>query len=337
MSIGIGVIGYGYWGPNLVRNFVECPHTTVKVVSDTRAPRLEAMQRRFPGVRGTTDAAELINAPDVDAVVIATPVSTHFPLGMAALEAGKHVLMEKPLAESYANSRQLVDTAREQNRVLLVDHTFVYTPVVRRMKQLISGGDVGEVYYFDSTRVNLGLFQNDVSVLWDLAVHDLAVLDYLFAEHRPVAVSATGAAHIPGHPVNTAWLTVYTSSSFLAHIHVNWLSPTKLRRTIVGGSKSMLVWDDLDPAEKLRVYDKGVDVRSEEETHKRLIGYRSGDMHAPHIGVGEALAVEAVHFADCIEGKATPETPGEAGLTVVAVLEAAEQSMNQRGTPVELQ
>ena len=332
--IGIGVIGYGYWGPNLVRNFAECSGASVRVVCDSRTVRLAQLERRYPGVRTTTSPAELIADPQVDAVVIATPVEHHFDLAMSALRAGKHVLVEKPMASTSSQASRLIDEAAARTRVLMVGHTFVYTGAVRRIRELSFSGDLGDIYYYDSVRINLGLFQHDVNVLWDLAVHDLAIMDYVL-QQRPVSVSATGLAHVPGKPENIAYMTMFFDGSLIAHVHVNWLSPVKVRRTLLGGSRRMVVFDDLEATEKIKVYDRGVSLNADQE-HQMLIGYRSGDMWAPHLEVSEALSIEAAHFVTCINESSTPVSDGEAGLRVVRLLEAATESMSNQGRLVEL-
>jgi len=336
--IRIGVIGYGYWGPNLVRNFVEAQGAQVACVSDLREDRLALASRRYPSIQTTKNVRELIEDPAIDAVAIATPVSTHYELALRALQEGKHVLVEKPLASNTEQVQRLMDLAQKRNRVLMVDHTFVYTGAVRKIRELVDSSTLGEIYYYDSVRVNLGLFQHDVNVLWDLAVHDLSIMDYVLP-FRPCAVSATGLSHVPGGTENIAYLTLFFDGNQIAHIHSNWLAPVKLRRTLIGASRKMIVYDDLDQAEKIKVYDKGITLNNHqnpEKLYQALVGYRTGDMLAPQIDMTEALRREADHFIQCIEQKAEPETGGSAGLRVVEILEAASQSMMQRGRPVEL-
>jgi predicted dehydrogenase len=307
------------------------------MVCDTRAERLAHVARRYPAVAVTTTPAELIDHSSIDAVVIATPVETHFDLTLAAIRAGKHVLVEKPITASSDQARRLIDEARKRNLTLMVGHTFVYTGAVRRMKELSDSGDLGEIYYYDSVRINLGLFQNDVNVLWDLAVHDLAIMDYVLRQ-RPVSVSCTGLAHLPGRPENIAYMTMFFEGSLIAHVHVNWLSPVKVRRTLLGGSRRMVMFDDLEGSEKLKVYDRGISVnQNPENVYQMLIGYRTGDMWAPQLAVTEALSVEAAHFVDCIQRSTTPTTDGEAGLRVVRLLEAASESMAASGKLVDVE
>ncbi|HEX5708810.1 MAG TPA: Gfo/Idh/MocA family oxidoreductase [Pyrinomonadaceae bacterium] len=334
--LGVGVIGYGYWGPNLVRNFMEAPGSAVVAVSDLSAERLAPLAARYPAVRTTTDYRELLADARVEAVVIATPVASHFELAMAALASGKHVLVEKPLAADSGQALLLVEEAERRGLVLMVDHTFIYTGAVRKIRELISGGALGEIYYYDSVRINLGLFQHDVNVIWDLAVHDLSIMDYVLPA-RPVAVSATGISHLPGQPENVAYITLFFPERQIAHVHVNWLTPVKVRRTLIGGSEKMIVYDDLEPSEKLKVYDKGVTVgQHPEDVYELLVSYRSGDMWAPRFDTTEALRTEAAHFVECVRAGARPETDGEAGLRIVRIMEAAEQSLRARGQLVEL-
>src|SRR5713101_6381644 len=326
--IQIGIIGYGYWGPNLVRNFWEIPACRVRAVSDKREGQLARAVERYPAITTTAD-------PAVDAVVIMTPVSTHFELALEALQAGKHVLVAKPIATSSEQAAVLIEEAARRNLVLMVDHTFIYTDAVRRIKQLVDDGSLGQLYYYDSVRVNLGLFQHDVNVLWDLAVHDLSIMDYVLGE-QPRAVAATGAAHIPGQPVNIAYLTCFFDSNVLAHHHVNWLAPVKVRRTLVSGERKMIVYDDLEPSEKVKVYDRGVTLNSgPERVAESLINYRTGDMWAPQISLTEGLRAEANHLLECIRHGGQPLSDGHAGLRVITLLEAASRSLAQRGQLVE--
>lgn len=335
--IKIGVIGYGYWGPNLVRNFAELPGVTVAAVSDLDPKKLETVQRRYPAVKRTTDFQELLRDPDIDAIAVATPVSSHFALGMAALKAGKHLWLEKPMAETSLQARKLADEAERRKRVLIVDHTFVYTGAVRRMAEMISAGELGRIYYYDSIRVNLGLFQRDVSVISDLAVHDFSILDVLLRE-QPTAVSASGINHFPGTPENLAYITLFYDSGVIAHANVSWLAPVKVRQILIGGSKKMITYDDLEPSEKVKIYDKGVSFTDDPKAILEMrVGYRTGDMWAPKLDATEALRVEGEHFIDCIQNSQTPQTDGRLGLRVVELIEAATSSMRGRGETVYLQ
>jgi predicted dehydrogenase len=335
--IRVGVIGYGYWGPNLVRNFMAAPGSAVTTVCDLRPERLSSLGKLYTGVKTCVDASELINDPQIDAVIIATPISTHFELALAALKAGKHVLVEKPLAAKSDQARRLVDEAAARNVVLMVDHTFVYTDAVRKIRELIAAGELGEIYYYDAVRVNLGLFQHDVNVIWDLAIHDLSIMDFVLPA-KPVAVSATGISHVLGQPENVAYITLFFPSSQIAHVHVNWLTPVKVRHTLIGGSEKMILYDDLEPSEKLKVYDKGINVTpGPEDVYKMLVSYRLGDMWAPQLNNTEALQTEALHFIECIETNKQPETDGAAGLRMVNMIEAAIASLRDRGRLVEIQ
>ena len=337
--IGVAVVGYGYWGPNLVRNFSETPGARLVTVCDLQKERLAPIQNRYPSVKITTDFEEVLRDPDVHAVAIATPVSTHFRLAMSALMAGKHVFVEKPIASSAEEAMRLIDEAARRRLVLAVDHTFLHTGAVRKMHELVAGS-LGEIYYYDSVRVNLGLFQHDISVVWDLAVHDISIMDFVLPQ-RPVAVSATGMSHVLGEPENIAYLNVFFESNLIAHIHVNWLAPVKVRRTLIGGSRKMIVYDDLEPSEKIKVYDKGITIngspQSGEKVYQALVGYRTGDMWAPKLDSAEALSTELREFVGCIENGGTPTADGHAGLRVVRILEAATQSLSQRGRVIELE
>ena len=334
--IRVGVIGYGYWGPNLVRNFMEVPGSTVVAVCDLRSERLAQLRHRYPSLRTVKDSKEICHATDIDAVVIATPVSSHFDLAMCALNAGKHVLVEKPLAASSELGQRLIDESEKRNLVLMVDHTFIYTGAVRKIREVIASNALGDIYYYDAVRINLGLFQHDVNVVWDLAIHDLSIMDYVLPS-RALAVSATGMSNIPGQPENVAYITLFFSDPQIAHVHVNWLTPVKVRHTLIGGSEKMILYDDLDPSEKVKIYDKGITVsQSPEAVYELLVSYRSGDMWAPRLEATEALHTEALHFIDCIENKLRPESDGQAGLRLVKIVEAAERSLRARGQLVEI-
>jgi predicted dehydrogenase len=325
--IKLGVIGYGYWGPNIVRNFLGHQDCKVVAVCDKNSVALARVLARHPGVRVTTDVDDIVTSSEIDAVAIVTPVSYHYELAKKALENGKHVFVEKPFTATLAQAEELVELAERKNLLIMVDHTFLFTGAVRKIKQLVDDGTLGPLYYYDSTRVNLGLFQHDVNVLWDLAPHDLSIMDYLVGL-EPDLVVATGSAHV-NCLEDVAHLTVYFPNNVLAHINVNWLSPVKVRTTLVGGQKKMLVWNDLDPAEKVRVYDKGADVKTELGVHQLLVSYRSGDMWAPKVEELEALQLETRYFLDCIKDGRKPFNDGQAGLRVVRILEAAEQSLKQ--------
>lgn len=325
--VNLGVIGYGYWGPNIVRNFSGHQDCKVVAVCDKNPAALARVLTKHPNVRLMTESDDIVRSSEIDAVAIVTPVSYHYDLAKKALENGKHVFVEKPFTATSAQAEELVELAERKSLQIMVDHTFLFTGAVRKIKQLVEDGTLGPLYYYDSTRVNLGLFQHDVNVLWDLAPHDLSIMDYLVGL-EPDLVVATGSAHV-NCLEDVAHLTVYFPNNVLAHINVNWLSPVKVRTTLVGGQKKMLVWNDLDPAEKVRVYDKGADVKTDLGVHKLLVSYRSGDMWAPKVEELEALHLETRYFLDCVKNGTKPFNDGQAGLRVVRILEAAEQSLKQ--------
>jgi predicted dehydrogenase len=334
--LGIGVIGYGYWGPNLVRNFATGESSRVISVADLSAANLAKCRRLHPEVVATHDVRDLLQDPRVDAIAVATPVHTHYELALAALCAGKHVLVEKPLAETSDQVLRLIDEADRRGLTLMVDHTFLYTPAVQKIRQLITENAIGDVYYYNSTRASLGLFQSDVNVIWDLAVHDLSIIQYILDE-APVAVSATAARHVAGTPENMAHVTLFFQSSCVAHISVNWLSPVKVRSTLIGGSRKMIVYDDIEPTEKIKIYDKGITVNGSAENAEQLrIGYRTGDMWAPNLSTREALQAEADHFVDCVRNGKQSISSAASGLRVVEILEAACRSIAAQGKPVRL-
>jgi predicted dehydrogenase len=333
--VRIGIIGYGYWGPNLVRCVSEAAGSELAGIADGSAAALERAGRRYPAARRFADWHEMVADPSIDAIVVATPVAIHFEMALTALRAGKHVLVEKPIATSAEHASILIDEAAVLGRVLMVDHTFVYTSAVRKIDEIIRNGQLGEIFYYDSIRVNLGIFQNDVNVLWDLAVHDLSILDFVMPE-PPVAISASGVGHIRGSLEDMAHLTVFYGSGAVAHLNVNWLAPVKVRQTLIGGSRRMIVYDDLQPSEKIKVYDRGVTLGEAANTVDLRISYRSGDMWAPQLSVKEALLTEMEHFVDCIETGAAPISSGASGLRVVQALECAMASLGQRGHPVEV-
>jgi predicted dehydrogenase len=333
--VQMGVIGYGYWGPNIVRNFNSLDGTRIVAVCDINEGALKKAKKAHPHLRVTTQSDELISAPDVDVVAIVTPVFSHFELAQKALKMGKHILVEKPFTYTAAQAEDLIDLAERKRLKIMVDHTFLFTGAVRKIKHLIEDGTLGNLCYFDSMRVNLGLFQHDVNVVWDLAPHDLAIMDYLIKE-RPTAVVATGEAHFNQGLEDISYITIYFPNNIIAHINVNWLSPVKVRTTLIGGLKKMLVWNDLDPDEKIKVYDKGVDIKTKNGVYNLLVSYRSGDMWAPKVEQGEALKLLAESFVDCISNGKTPINDGLAGLRVVRMLEAADRSLKKRGEIVYL-
>ena len=332
--VKFGVVGYGYWGPNVVRNLDHLEEAEVVAVCDKSAAARKKVARAYPDVRVTDNAAELMSSPEIDAIAVVTPVWTHYELAKAALQNGKHVFVEKPFTSSADQAQELIDLAARKNLKIMVDHTFLFTGAVTKIKQLLQDGALGKLYYYDSTRVNLGLFQHDVNVVWDLAPHDLSIIDYLI-RRTPEAISATGQTHLNSHE-DIAFITLYFPDKVIAHINVNWLSPVKVRTTLIGGEKKMLVWNDLEADEKIKIYDKGVKVTSREGLYDLLVHYRSGDMWAPQIEQIEALTRELAYFVACITKDEAPINNGEAGLRVVKMLEAANQSIGKRGELVYL-
>jgi predicted dehydrogenase len=332
--IKFGVVGYGYWGPNVVRNLDRLDETKVVAVCDKSPAAQRKVAKAYPDVLVTDDPAELMTSPDIDAIAVVTPVWTHYELAKAALLNGKHVFVEKPFTSNAAQAQELIELAARKNLKIMVDHTFLFTGAVQKIKQLLQEGALGKLYYYDSTRVNLGLFQHDVNVVWDLAPHDLAIIDHLI-QRTPEAISATGQTHLNGHE-DVAFLTLYFPDKVIAHINVNWLSPVKVRTTLIGGEKKMLVWNDLEADEKIKIYDKGVNITSREGLYNLLVHYRSGDMWAPQIEQIEALTRELSYFVECILKDETPVNDGEAGLRVVRMLEAANASISKRGELVYL-
>jgi predicted dehydrogenase len=330
--INIGIIGYGYWGPNIVRNFSTANDVTVACICDRNMESLLRAKKAYPHIPVTGECGEVLASPAIDAVAVITPVSTHYELARTALENGKHVFVEKPFTLNTRQAEELIELADRKNLVIMVDHTFIFTGAVRKMKQLLDEKALGELYYYDSMRVNLGLFQPDVNVIWDLAPHDFAVMDYLIPE-RPSAVSASGKAHVNGFE-DTAYITVHFTNKMIAHFNVNWLSPVKVRTTLIGGEKKMLVWSDMEADEKIKIYDKGVEVSNRETDHLLRVSYRSGDMHAPRVEQVEALRLETEHFASCIATGQRPINDGASGLRVVKLLEACNASLRQNGREI---
>lgn len=333
-TVRVGIIGVGYWGPNLVRNFMAQDDCNVTAVADMQGERLKFIAGRYPTIRTTQNADEITGATDIDAVVISTPVNTHFPLAEAALKAGKHVLLEKPMCASVTECDALLALADQKNLTLMVDHTFLYTGAVRKITAMIDSGELGDILYFDSVRVNLGLFQHDVNVIWDLAPHDVSIMDAVIRK-QPTQVSAVGLAHFGTTLENIAYVNVAFDEPVIAHFHLNWLAPVKVRTTLIGGTKRMIVYDDTEPSEKIKVYDKGVSIETNvEQIRKNLVEYRIGDMYAPRIASTEALDLVAKEFIGSIVEKRVPLTNGGAGRRVVSILEAASRSLSQNGAPV---
>jgi predicted dehydrogenase len=332
--IRIGVLGYGYWGPNVARNFHLRSRAEVRMVCDRDERARGRLQKLLPAVPFTTNSDEILTSPKIDAVAVVTPVSSHFELAKKALENGKHIFIEKPFTQSSAQAEELIELAERKKLRIMVDHTFLFTGAVRKIRQLVEEGSLGELYYYDALRVNLGLFQHDVNVIWDLAPHDLSIMDHVIRS-KPEAVVATGARHF-NNLEDIAFITVYFPNKVIAHVNVNWLSPVKVRTTLIGGEKRMLVWNDLETDEKLKVYDRGVSINDGQGVHELLVNYRSGDMWSPRVEPSEALTSEAEYFLDCIETNQKPFNDGENGLRIVRLLEAADKSIRNRGEAVKV-
>jgi predicted dehydrogenase len=337
--IKVGVIGYGYWGPNVARNFYASSGVKLTAISDLDAKRRSLAETHFPGIRTTADPKDLVRAADIDVVAIVTPVFTHFELAREALSNGKHIFVEKPFTATSDQARELVDLAAKSGRKIMVDHTFLFTGAVRKIKEIIESGDLGKLFFYDSVRVNLGLFQHDVNVIWDLAPHDFSIMLHVIKE-APCGVSAQGSVHIEGGFEDVAYVCIhFDNSNFMAHFHVNWLSPVKIRSTLISGDRKMLVWDDLSSDEKIKIYDRGVDVNGragKNGIHSLLVSYRSGDVHIPRLEGIEALRREVDYFVNCLEHDEEPFNNGPAGLQVVQLLEAADRSLKKGGQRVNL-
>jgi predicted dehydrogenase len=337
--INVGVIGYGYWGPNIVRNFHSLSKAKVFQICDKNEVLLNRARTTYPEINITTDFNDVVSSPIIDVVAVITPVSTHYELAKKALQNGKHVFVEKPFTATVAQAEELIELSEKKNLVLMVDHTFLFTGATRKIKEIIDEGTLGNIYYYDSTRVNLGLFQHDVNVIWDLAPHDFSIMDYLI-EEKPIAIAAHGKSHFNGRGndlEDIAYITAYFQSNIIAHFNVNWLSPVKVRTTLIGGEKKMLVWNDVNADEKIKIYDKGVEVETKEGIYNLLISYRSGDMWAPKIDQTEALKLETEYFVDCVLNNKKSINDGYAGLRVVNMLEACGKSLKNNGKLVNLE
>ncbi len=337
----IGVIGCGYWGPNLLRNFAENEAAQLRWMCDVDERRLDTLGRRYPATATTPDYKKLLADTELDAVVIATPVGTHFNFAKDALEAGKHVLIEKPFTASVREAEELIELAEQQKLTVMVDHTFIYTGAVRKIKEIVESGELGDLLYFDSVRINLGLFQRDINVVWDLAPHDLSIMDFIIGR-EPEAVTAIGSCHIERGIENIAYVMLRFSDEFIAHFHFNWLAPVKIRRTLLAGSRKMIVYDDIEPTEKIRIYDKGVTTNrsfedaDREAAYRTLVSYRTGDVWVPKLDSTEALTYVCDEFLSAVRESRKPLTDGHAGLRVVRLLEAAQRSINEGGRAVKL-
>ena len=332
--VRFGVIGYGYWGPNIVRNVRSLDSAELIAVCDKSPAALRRAARAYPGVHLTSEFDDVLRSPDIDAVAVITPVWTHYELAKAALENGKHVFVEKPFTSTPSQAEELIELADRRGLKIMVDHTFLFSGAVKKIREIVDAGTLGPLYYFDSTRVNLGLFQHDVSVVWDLAPHDLSIMDHIIKE-QPEAVVATGSNHLNGR-ADMAFVTIYFPGNIIAHINVNWLSPVKVRTTLIGGKDKMLVWNDLEADEKIKVYDKGVQISNGEGLYELLVSYRTGDVWAPKCDQTEALKVELQYFTDCILNDRTPINDGASGLRVVKLLDAADRSLKDRGRLIAL-
>jgi predicted dehydrogenase len=334
-NINVGVIGYGYWGPNIVRNFFGTLACSVKMVADGRPERLGALAKIFPSIKGVNDGEEIINSKEIDAVVIATPVFTHFAIAKRALLAGKHVLIEKPMTSSVQEADELINLATQKGLTLMADHTFLYTGAVQKMKEIIHAEVIGKPLYFDSSRINLGLFQPDINVLWDLAPHDISILTYLITE-IPESINATGISHTRNKIENIAYLTVNYNSSFIAHFTCSWSSPVKVRQTLIGGDKKMILYNDLEPSEKVRVYDTSYNHITEEDKTRIMVDYRTGDVYIPKLSSREALAGVADDFIQSVIQKKLPLSNAMLGRSVVRILEASQESIKNNGKEIRI-
>ena len=335
--IKVGVIGFGYWGPNIARNFSQNADLEIIGIAELSEKRRAVARTIYPNIPIYNDAKSLIRESRMDAVAIITPVSTHYELAKEALESGKHVLIEKPMTSSVAEAEKLIELALKKNLTLMVDHTFVYSPAVRKIKEQLDNNELGDLYYFDSVRINLGLFQQDVNVVWDLAPHDISIMQHLLNSKKVNYVCAQGASHTPSGIENIAYVTINFDNNFLAHFHVNWLAPTKIRRILIGGTEKMLVFDDVQPSEKIKIYDKGITVTNGRESlYKTLIQYRIGDVYVPNIPNTEALKIETEHFVDCLSNGTACDSDGEDGLYVVKILEAAQSSLDNNGSKIKI-
>lgn len=334
--LNMGVVGLGYWGPNLVRNIAASSRTTLSGICDTDESRLGAFADQYPSAATYTDPREMFASSAIDAVAIATPVATHATLARMALEEGKHVLVEKPLSATSAEGEELIELAEKRDRVLMVDHVFVYSPIVQQLREVVHSGDLGDPLFIDSVRINLGLFQHDVNVLWDLAPHDLSIINHL-VDRPPLSVTAVGSSHATDALVDVAYLHIDYGDNLLASVHVNWLSPVKIRHFMIGGSRRSVLYNDLDPSEPLKIYDRGIDVGEDPEGRRDVfISYRSGDVLSPRVSKTEPLANMIEHFADCIEDGTASLSGGQQGLEIVKILEAADRSIARRGAEIEV-
>jgi predicted dehydrogenase len=333
--INLGVIGYGYWGPNVARNFNHCEGIRLVEICDSNEKRLKLAKSTFPFINVSSNPKDILDSDNIQAVAIVTPVFTHYKLAKAALESGKHIFVEKPFTLSCGQAEELIDLALKKNLKIMVDHTFLFTGAVRKIREIIDSGELGSLFFYDSTRINLGLFQHDINVVWDLAPHDFSIMNYLL-DKCPVAISAQGTDHFGTGIEDVAYIAAHFDNGFIGHFHCNWLSPVKIRKTLISGDKKMLVWDDLESDEKIKIYDRGVEFKNGDGIHKLLVSYRSGDMYAPKIPDAEALHLEAQYFLECLEKGIEPFNNGEAGLKVVRMLEATDKSLKNGGGKIKV-
>jgi len=333
--INVGVIGYGYWGPNVARNFNACDGAKLIAICDLNQKRLKFAKSNFPFVKTYSNPKDLMSSEEIDVVAVVTPVFTHYELAIMALENDKNIFVEKPFTSNVAQGEKIINLAEKKNLKIMVDHTFLFTGAVMKMREIVDSGELGSLYFYDSVRVNLGLFQHDINVIWDLVPHDFSIMNHLIDEN-PTAVSAWGTGHFGNGLEDVAYVAVHFDNGFIAHFHCNWLSPVKIRKTLISGDKKMLVWDDLSSDEKIKVYDRGVNIKNTEGIHNLLVSYRSGDMHVPKVDNTEALKLEVEYFAECIEKNQKPINDGEAGLNVVKMLEAADKSLKSDCKKIKL-
>ena len=333
--LNIGVIGYGYWGPNILRNFNTIEGVKVISVCDRDVKALQRAKKAAFGIDFVSDYREITDSRSIDVVAIVTPVSTHYDIAKRSLKNGKHVFVEKPFTVKSSQAEELIVLAQKKKLTIMVDHTFLFTDAVCKIKELVNSNVLGDLYYYDSTRINLGLFQHDVNIIWDLAPHDLSIMDFVLKE-KPVAITALGTSHFNKKLEDTAYIVAHFNNNMIAHFNMNWLSPVKVRTTLIGGEKRMLVWNDLESDEKIKVYDKGVKLKNTEGIYNLLVEYRSGDMYSPHINQVEALKSETEYFIKCVLNSQVPINDGYAGLRIVRMLEAADRSLKAAGRKVKL-
>ena len=332
----IGIIGMGYWGPNLYRNFLNNKSFSIKYICDINKNNLNKLNLVPPSTIKVSNYKEILKDKNINSVVISTPVASHYKIAIDCLNAGKNIFVEKPLADSSIKCRKLIDIANKKSLSIFVDHTFLYTSAVNKMKEISHKRNFGNLLYYDSTRINLGLVQNDINVIWDLAVHDLAILNYIYTK-KPILVSAIGHKHFSSKPITSAYITIKYEGNFVAHINVNWLSPVKIRQTILGGSKKMILYNDLEPSDKITIYNKGIDIIKNEKSSANLVKYKVGDTHLPYLNNSEALSSAVIEFNKCIKNKnyRSKSTASDA-LKIVKILEAADKSMSMNGKPIKV-